>query len=308
MSAAIRLFLLIALHLGSPAACCSQSDDSREYDISIAVSYLNLLHVGRCSCANEFLLLLFFFKKKGSSNAILPSGCNNPANQSLNDGRAGSLEEWNSWHSWLQLCHEFAQAKDGLSQKLTLACSLCLTAIVIIFTVTRAFGLEWQDKLDVIWEVYFQIVAAEIGLILVAMTAFRALFVSRAARNQHSPHGDPSSWTKSLSVLRKLLNPRRWMLRYSKDMTEGHTHRAVENGFGERLPSIPGATITGINTFINQQGTVASSEIEFSTYPASLVENQDISPSLTHPSIPRSCERKSLHDASNSERFRFAGP
>ena len=71
---------------------------------------------------------------------------------------------------------------------------------MIIITVTRASGLEWQDKLDVLWEVYFQFVAAKVGLILVAMTAFRALFVSRAARNQESPQKYPSLWAKDKNL------------------------------------------------------------------------------------------------------------
>ena len=146
-----------------------------------------------------------------------------------------------------------------MSQKFTLACSLCLTAIVIIFTVTRASGLDWQDKLDVLWEVYFQIVAAEVGLILVSMTAFRALFVSRAARNQHSPQKYPSLLVKSKNILRKLLDPRQWMSKHSTAIARGHTHanENTKHGFVGRLPSIPGATMTGINTFINHQGEAA---------------------------------------------------
>lgn len=146
------------------------------------------------------------------------------------------------------------RVKIELRQKLTLACSLCLTVIVIIFTVTRASGLEWRDKLDVLWEIYFQIVAAEVGLILVAMTAFRALFVSRAARNQHSPQKHPSFWVKSKLALRRLLDPRRWMSKYSKDITGGQEHDTTKDGFDGKLPSIPGATMTGVNTFINHQG------------------------------------------------------
>ena len=160
-----------------------------------------------------------------------------------------------------------------LSQKLTLACSLCLTTIVIIFTVTRASGLEWQDKLDVLWEVYFQIVAAEVGLILVSMTAFRALFVSRAARNQHSPQKGPSVWVKSRYFLRNLIDPRRWISKYSNDISGGQKVDNTKGGFNGELPSIPGATMTGINTFINRQGEEAKSEIEFSTYSASPAEN-----------------------------------
>ena len=127
---------------------------------------------------------------------------------------------------------------------------------MIIFTVTRASGLEWQGKLDVLWEVYFQIVAAEIGLILVSTTAFRALYVSRAARNQQAPQKYPSLLMKSTKILRKVLDPRRWISKQPKDMTRSYTPNN-EIALDGKLPSIPGATMTGINTYIQHHGEEA---------------------------------------------------
>ena len=34
-------------------------------------------------------------------------------------------------------------------QKFALACSLCLTIVVVLFTIIRASGLEWKMNLDV---------------------------------------------------------------------------------------------------------------------------------------------------------------
>ena len=112
--------------------------------------------------------------------------------------------------------------------------------------------------------IYFQIVAAEVGLILVSMTAFRAVFVTRAARNQHSPRKSPSMWLKSRYFLRNTIDPRRW--KYSKDITEGHEDDAMKDGIDGELPNIPGATMTGMHTFVNRQGEEVKSEIEVSTY------------------------------------------
>ena len=170
------------------------------------------------------------------------------------------------------------KVKIKLSQKLTLACSLCLTTVVIVFTVTRAGGLERRDKLDVLWEIYFQIVAAEVGLILASMTTFRALFVSRAARDQHSPQKGPSVWLKSRHFLRNFLDPRQWTSKYSKDMAGDQKNATTKGGFNGEFPSIPGATMTGMNTFIDHRGEAVESDIELSTYPASTVGNQDTSP------------------------------
>ena len=169
---------------------------------------------------------------------------------------------------------------------------------MIIFTVTRAGGLERQDKLDVLWEIYFQIVAAEVGLILASMTAFRALFVSRAARDQHSPQKGPSVWLKSRYFLRNLLDPRQWTSKYSKDMAGGQKNATTKGGFNGEFPSIPGAAMTGINTFIHRQGKEPRSEIEISTYPASMAENQDTLPSSKHVLAPASREQNSFHDQS----------
>ncbi|KAI4174960.1 MAG: hypothetical protein LQ343_001987 [Gyalolechia ehrenbergii] len=156
------------------------------------------------------------------------------------------------------------QVKLKLIQKFTLACSLCLTVVVIIFTVTRASGLEWQGKLDVLWEVYFQIVAAEIGLILVSTTAFRAIFVSRAQRKQQSPQKSPPFLTKSVRILKRTLNPRRWTSKSSKDISNGQKDGNAKQCFEEKLPNIPGATMTGMRTFDDDQGMTTKGDAELS--------------------------------------------
>lgn len=195
-------------------------------------------------------------------------------------------------------CRLIWQVKIKLSQKVVLACSLCLTAVVVIFTLTRASGLVWHGTIDVVWEVYFQIVPAEVGLILVSMTAFRAMFVSRAARKPHSPQKGPSVWVRSRSFLRILVDPRRWMSRHSKDTTGGQKDDTVKRGFNGELPSIPGATMTGINTFINCQGEEAKSEIEFSTYPVSAAEKHGTFPSSKQVLTPANREQNSFHNQS----------
>ena len=205
-------------------------------------------------------------------------------------------------------CQLIWRVKIKLGQKVALACSLCLTAVIIIFTVTRASGLVWQGKIDVIWEVYFQTIPAEVGLILVSTTAFRALFVSRAARNQHSPQKGPSPWVKSSYFLRNLLDPRRWMSKHSKDTAGGQGDATTKGGFHGELPSIPGATMTGMNTFINHRGEAVEPDIEFSTYPASTVGNQDTSPFSKNASHPESRGQNTFHSQSMSERFHNAGP
>lgn len=126
----------------------------------------------------------------------------------------------------------------------------------MVFTITRASGLEWKGNLDVLWEVYFQIIAAEVGLILVAVTAFRQLFVSRINQNRRSPPKSPPFWTAAVNTMRGLLDPRRWTSSYSRDRNgpQGRSSERKPKGLFGRLPDIPGATMTGVRTFIDEQG------------------------------------------------------
>ena len=117
---------------------------------------------------------------------------------------------------------------------------------MIVFTVTRVSGILLHDKVDNVWEVYWQSLAAETGLILTAMTAFRTLFVSsRAAGNK------PPFWHDLKSTIRKALNPWSWLGRSST----GPSHvSGAESADSIKLPSIPGGTLTGVRTFIRGRG------------------------------------------------------
>ncbi|KAL8699331.1 MAG: hypothetical protein Q9201_006060 [Fulgogasparrea decipioides] len=198
------------------------------------------------------------------------------------------------------------KVKIKMIQKLTLACSLCLTVVVIIFTVTRASGLEWQDKLDVLWEVYFQIIAAEVGLILVALTAFRALFVSRAASKQHSPPKRPTYWVKSKLAFRRLLGLRRWTTKYPTDTARVRKRCDPEDDIDAQFPTIPGATMTGMETFINHQGEVASAYNEPVAYPIHAETDQDTISSAVGQS-PKGREHNAIPNSPQPERFPVVG-
>ncbi|KAL8962257.1 MAG: hypothetical protein Q9193_001310 [Seirophora villosa] len=152
-------------------------------------------------------------------------------------------------------CQLIWKVKVKFIRKIALAGSLCLTVVVVVFTITRASGLEWKGNLDVLWEVYFQIIAAEVGLILVAVTAFRQLFVSRTSQNRRSPPKSPPFWTGAVNTMRGLLDPRRWTSSYSRDRNgpQGRGSERKPKGLFGRLPDIPGATMTGVRTFVDQQ-------------------------------------------------------
>ena len=195
-------------------------------------------------------------------------------------------------------------------QKVALACSLCLTVVVVVFTVTRASGLEWKGNLDVLWEVYFQIVATEVGLILVAMTAFRQLFVSRTGKNQHQRRKSPSLWLRSRTAWRKLLDPRRWTSGYSKK-SEGREKKNSEKSgspFDEKLPGIPGGTMTGVQTFINHHGGLVESSDESSVYSTNTDADRDTRSLTEHTEAPCGQGRNTMSDQLSQQRGNGARP
>lgn len=72
-------------------------------------------------------------------------------------------------------------------QKLALSTSLCLTIILIALSITRASGLVWKGKMDYVWEFYWIIMSANMGVVLASASAFRAFFVAQK-NNKTSPY------------------------------------------------------------------------------------------------------------------------
>jgi hypothetical protein len=81
------------------------------------------------------------------------------------------------------------QIRIRWTQKVALAFSLCLTIVVIILTIVRAVGLYHADQFDSVWEVFWQMMAAEFGLIMTSVTASRAFLVARSNEKGPKPHG-----------------------------------------------------------------------------------------------------------------------
>ena len=192
-----------------------------------------------------------------------------------------------------------------MTQKLTLACCLCLTVVVIAFTITRAGGIGWQGNFDLVWEVYFMIVGTEVGLILASMTAFRQLFVFRSARKHRSPAKSSTFWPRSRAAMRKVVDLRRWTSGYSKDSCGEQQPQSEQHpsDFDERLPSIPGGTMTGVRTFIEHQGGTTQSSSPRSTYPTVTKMDQGNWPLTGILQIPEETETATFHEQPNSWKY-----
>ncbi|KAL8994874.1 MAG: hypothetical protein Q9169_005272 [Polycauliona sp. 2 TL-2023] len=143
--------------------------------------------------------------------------------------------------------------------KFVLALSLCLTVVMILVTIIRISGIKAEGLVDQVWETYFIIVAAEVGVILTTVSAFRTLYVSRQNKNQVGAQKSPGQWAAGYSSikshLKRVFVPSVWQTRSKSGQTpegpqlEGHNGAEMEN-----LPDIPRAQMTGIRTFIRSHG------------------------------------------------------
>lgn len=140
------------------------------------------------------------------------------------------------------------QIRIRWTQKIALVLTLCLTVVMIGITIARIVGLTWEGKLDSVWETYFIVVAAEIGLTLVAVTAFRALYVSKAKnRNVQKTITTLNWYQKGKSAVVHLISKATGKTDWSSIDDEKKDGQFIMN-------DIPRATMTGMGTFIDKNG------------------------------------------------------
>ena len=134
------------------------------------------------------------------------------------------------------------------TQKMALGFTLCLTTILIAITITRIIGLQWKSKLDSVWEIFFTTLAAEVGLTLAAITAFRALYVSKAKNRRVHRTINTFNWCK---VGSDILDPSKGT---GNTARQGGSENIV---MGEGLSvrnEIPHGTMRGARSFMELNG------------------------------------------------------
>jgi hypothetical protein len=135
-------------------------------------------------------------------------------------------------------------------QKIALTLTLCLTIVMIVITIMRIVGLKRGEVLDYIWESYFTAIAAEIGLTLVALTAFRSLYVSKAQkRNVQSPIATFNWYKKGRAAMVQIAGK----VTGNAD-SRSDTLDTDKNGEGFIRNNIPHATMTGVRSYIDKSG------------------------------------------------------
>ncbi|KAK3387420.1 hypothetical protein B0H63DRAFT_156993 [Podospora didyma] len=143
------------------------------------------------------------------------------------------------------------------TQKIALGLTLCLTIVMIAISIARIAGLVWKDKLDTVWETFTVIIAAEIGLTLVSITAFRALYISQTKRHHNKRvHGSTTYYWYQKGKMS--------FLHFASRVTGKGGHASYLDDLNETeladgrfmRNEIPRGTMTGVGTFMEGNGKI----------------------------------------------------
>lgn len=124
-------------------------------------------------------------------------------------------------------------------------------------TITRASGLRSGNKVDAVWEVFWQFMSAETGIILTAMIAYRSLF--KARKGQQAPGKWEQWYITQKGLLQRTFTIRTWTRRSKPSSKESDSFTEHSSDKMANSPEIPRATMTGIRTFIRGHGATSTS-------------------------------------------------
>ncbi len=107
---------------------------------------------------------------------------------------------------------------------------------MIIITAVRVLGFNMKSTYNVLWGLFWHQAEAAIAIIMVSITAFRSLLGLKAQKAQEKKAKERYWYTH-----------RPKLLAYFNKTTEDKSESA-------QLPSLPGATLTGMRTFSDRDG------------------------------------------------------
>lgn len=109
---------------------------------------------------------------------------------------------------------------------------------MIIIAIVRISGSLIKNTFDIVWVLFWLQVEGAVAIMMVSLTAFRSLLGIKAQKAQEKKKLE-RSWP---------LHRPQLPARYFKKETQDEFNNSP------KLPSIPGATLTGMRTFINDNG------------------------------------------------------
>ena len=123
-------------------------------------------------------------------------------------------------------------------QKFTLGLSLCLSILMVVVTIVRVAGSKIdRGEVDILWLAFWEQQEASIAVMVISLSAFRALFVAKSMNN---PPRRP---------LRQSIND--WRQRVERRRLGPTTNEQETQDIG-MLPQVPGPTLSGMSSVIRR--------------------------------------------------------
>ncbi|PVI03951.1 hypothetical protein DM02DRAFT_611901 [Periconia macrospinosa] len=126
------------------------------------------------------------------------------------------------------------QSTMKLRQKAAIGSFLCLSIIMIALAITRASKMAGVVATDIPYEMFFQYLEAAVALLTASLTAFRTFFVTQRERTRYQDRMKKPSFSFRNIGLRK------------------KTYDISRDEEANGLPEVPGATMTGVRSFIRR--------------------------------------------------------
>lgn len=133
-----------------------------------------------------------------------------------------------------------------MSQKLSLGAFLCLSLVMVCLAIIRVSKVHGVSGIDVIWEFFWQHMEATVAILMGSLTVFRSLFIHKNNSNNSPRDRAEAAGPRSQHSYRIRF------LRRRKDFLDLQSR--------DTLPKVPGATLTGLRTFIrgNNRDTLSN--------------------------------------------------
>jgi hypothetical protein len=130
-------------------------------------------------------------------------------------------------------------------QKAALGVFLCLSLVMVAFSITRVSHIRGASGVDVPWVFFWQFAEASVAVLMGSLTAFRTLLVAeREKRWSPSPAGaSPGQGGAKVGVFNTFRQRVRLL---------GKSRSDLESQDEGGLPEIPGPMMTGLRTYIRR--------------------------------------------------------
>ena len=142
-------------------------------------------------------------------------------------------------------------ARIRTSQKAGLGVFLCLSLVMVVFSITRVSKISGASGVDVPWLFFWQFMEASVAVLMGSLTVFRTLLIADGKSKAAGSPGEKGGCGGGGGEKR---SPRSYYSFYHRMRLLGRRkeHGDLESQDGSGLPEIPSATMTGLRTFIRR--------------------------------------------------------